>query len=154
MSENLSLQLSKIIKAPRSRAFEAWTRPEDLLCWFAPGAMKPTSIDVNPTVGGTFRWAMQGASPRTGEKYANRLTGIFHEILPDELLRFSWQAEGNFEDSTIVTVAFADVDGGTEVVLTHERIPNTELYNRNKIGWSSMLDKLSALIDRAVANGS
>jgi uncharacterized protein YndB with AHSA1/START domain len=154
MSENLSLQLSKIVNAPRSRAFEAWTRPEELLCWFAPGAMKATTIDLNLTVGGTFRWAMQGPSPRTGENMQVIFTGIFQEIVPDQLLKFSWQSEGDVEDSTIVTVVFADVDGGTEIALTHERIRSIELYNRNKMGWSSMLDKLQGLIDRSYANAS
>lgn len=152
MSENLSLQMSKIIKAPRSRAFEAWTRPEDLLYWFAPGAMKAASIDVDLTVGGSFRWAMQGPSPRTGENMQIVFTGIFQEIVPDELLKFSWQSEGDSGDSTVVTVAFADVDGGTEVMLTHEHIANTDLYNRNKMGWGSMLDKLSVLVEQEVAN--
>ena len=152
MSEHLSLQLSKIIRAPRSRTFEAWTRPEDLLCWFAPGAMKASSIDVEPTVGGTFRWVMQGPSPRTGENMTIAFTGTFQEIVPNELLKFSWQSEGNVEDPTVVTVIFTDVDGGTEVVLLHERIGNSDIYNRNKLGWSSMLDKLGMLVDRAFAN--
>jgi len=152
MSENLTLQLSKIIKASRSRTFEAWTRPEDLLHWFAPGPMKATTIDVDLTVGGVFRWAMQGPSSRSGEMTQVVYIGVFQEIVPDQLLKFSWQPEGNPSEDTLVTVTFADVEGGTEVMLTHEHIPSTDIYNRNKMGWGSMLDKLCGLIERVAAS--
>jgi uncharacterized protein YndB with AHSA1/START domain len=150
MSENLTLQLSKIIKTPRSRAFAAWTQPADLMRWFAPGVMQPDSVNVDLRVGGTFRWAMCGPSPRTGQNMQVVFSGQYLDIIADKLLRFSWQSEGNPDDSTVVTVAFNDVDGGTEIALTHERIATTDVYNRNKMGWGSMLDKLAALAELSV----
>lgn len=151
MSENLTLQLNKIIKTTRSRAFAAWTQPSDLVHWFAPGPMQVESVQVDLRVGGAFRWAMKGPSPRTGQDMHIAFIGEYLDIEADKLLRFSWKSEGNPEDTTLVTVAFNDVEGGTEVALTQERISTADVYNRNKMGWSSMLDKLAALHEPSVA---
>lgn len=152
MSENLTLQLSKIVKASRSRVFAAWTQPEELMRWFAPGPMRATAISVEPQVNGTFRWSMQGPSPRTGQEMEITFTGRFLAVVPDALLRFTWQSEGSSEDSTIVTVAFKDAENGTEVALTQERILNQDIVNRNKMGWGSMLDKLASVCEPVVAH--
>jgi len=79
-------------------------------------------------------------------------SGKFLDIQADKLLQFTWQSEGNPADNTLVTVSFADVDGGTEVAITQQRISTTEVFNRNKGGWASMLDKLAALHEPAVAH--
>ena len=152
MSENLTLQLSKIIKAPRSRAFAAWTQPAELMQWFAPGPMKPQSIDVDLRIGGVFRWAMCGPSLQTGLTMNVVFSGQFLDIQAEKLLQFTWQSEGNPQDHTLVTVSFADVEGGTEVAITQERISTAEVFNRNKIGWSSMLDKLAVLAEPSVVH--
>ena len=147
MSENLTLQLAKTIKTTRSRAFAAWTQPAELLQWFALGPMKAESIDVDLRIGGIFRWAMCGPSLQTGQIMNIVFSGQFVQIQPDKLLQFSWQSEANPADNTLVTVSFADVEGGTEVAIMQERIATTEILNRNKGGWATMLDKLTALCD-------
>lgn len=145
MSENLTLQLAKTIKTTRSRAFAAWTQPVGLLQWFAPGPMKAESIDIDLRIGGIFRWAMCGPSMQTGQTMNIVFSGEFLDIQADRRLQFTWQSEANPTDNTLVTVSFADVDGGTEVAITQERHSTTEILNRNKGGWASMLDKLAAL---------
>lgn len=150
MTENLKLELSRVIKTSRQRAFAAWTQREELMRWFAPGVMQATAIDVDPRVGGIFRWTMQAPPPQAGPEIT--FSGEFLEIVEDQLLRFSWQAEGNAEDLTIVEVAFRDVEGGVEVAVTQERIASAEIYNRNKGGWDSMLDKLVQQMEPSVAH--
>lgn len=145
MSETLTLQLAKTIKTTRSRAFAAWTQPAELLKWFAPGPMKAESIDVDLRIGGIFRWVMCGPSMQTGETMNVVFSGKFLQIQDDKLLQFTWQSEANPSDNTLVTVSFADVEGGTEVAVTQERIATAEIFNRNKGGWATMLDKLAAL---------
>ena len=147
MSENLTLQLAKTIRTTRSRAFAAWTQPAELLQWFAPGPMKAESIDVDLRIGGIFRWVMCGPSVQTGQTMNVVFSGKFLEIQVDRLLQFTWHSEANPADHTVVTVSFTDVDGGTEVAITQERISTTEVFNRNKGGWATMLDKLAALCD-------
>jgi uncharacterized protein YndB with AHSA1/START domain len=152
MSErNLTLQLAKTIKTTRSRAFAAWTQPAELMRWFAPGPMKPQAIDVDLRIGGIFRWAMSGPSIQSDPSLQNPQTmnvvfsGQFLDIQTDRRLQFTWQSEANPADNTLVTVSFADVDGGTEVAITQERISAPEILNRNQGGWASMLEKLAVI---------
>ena len=147
MSENLTLQLSRVVKASRKRAFAAWTQPEALMRWFAPGTMSPQSADVDLRLDGKFRLVITGNSPRTGEYMQIIFTGTYEAIVPDELLRFSWEVEGDPGLPTLVTIGFKDVEGGTEISLLHERIPNADLLNRNRFGWSAMLEKLAGLCE-------
>ena len=37
MSDNHSLRISSTIKAPRTKVYAAWTTPDILAKWFAPG---------------------------------------------------------------------------------------------------------------------
>jgi uncharacterized protein YndB with AHSA1/START domain len=111
--------------------------------------MKAESIDVDLRIGGVFRWAICVPSPQNGQIMNVVFSGKFVDIQADKLLRFTWQSEGNPQDHTLVTVSFADVEDGTEVAITQERIASTEIYDRNQGGWASMLDKLAALCNEA-----
>ena len=143
--ENLSLTVRRVIRASRERVFSAWTKPELMMGWFAPGPMQPQTVEVDLREGGVFRAAMQGPSPRTGQPMCVTFTGTYEQIVPEELLVFGWEVEGDPGDPTRVTVEFKEAEGGTEVVLTHERIPNQELVQRNTFGWSAMLEKLAGV---------
>jgi uncharacterized protein YndB with AHSA1/START domain len=147
MSENLTLRLCRLVKASRKRAFEAWTQPDALMKWFAPGPMRPQTATVDLREEGKFRLAMHGPSPRTGEQMNIAFIGSYQQVVPDELLRFSWEVEGDPGEPTLVTVEFKDAEGGTEIALTQERIPNLDLLNRNRFGWGGMLDKLAGLCE-------
>ena len=147
MGENLRLQLSKVVRVNRRRAFEAWTTPELLMRWFGPGQMLPTQATVDVRPEGIFKFVIEGPSPRTGQSMSVTFTGTFREVIPDERLTFDWAVAGDPGDPTFVTVEFRDAEGGTEVVLTHEKIPNADLVNRNRFGWGGMLDKLGALLE-------
>ncbi len=46
---------------------------------------------------------------------------------------------------TLVTVEFNDLDGSTEVVLTHELFPNAEAKSSHEEGWTSCLNRLERL---------
>lgn len=145
MSENLRLQLSKVVKASRKRAFEAWTRPELLMQWFGPGQMRPSDVAMDARLDGAFRFVIAGISPRSGQEMTVTFSGVFREFVADQKLAFDWTVAGDPGDPTYVTVDFLDVRDGTEVVLTHEKIPAEELLKRNQLGWGSMLEKLAGL---------
>ena len=147
MSENLTLHLSRFVKTSRKRAFDAWTQPDALMQWFAPGPMRPESARVDLRQAGGFRLAMAGPSPRSGQEMNITFTGTYQKIVQDELLSFSWEVEGDPGEPTLVTIEFKDAEGGTEIALTHERIPNTDLLNRNRLGWGSLLEKLAKLCE-------
>jgi uncharacterized protein YndB with AHSA1/START domain len=152
MSENLTLQLTRVVKANRTRAFAAWTQPEALMQWFAPGPLRPESATVDLRQDGKFRLAMTGPSPGIGEPMKLTFTGTYETIVPGELLRFLWEVEGDPGLPTLVTIVFKDAEGGTEIALTQERIPDPDLLNRNRFGWSAMLESLAALCEQREAH--
>ena len=50
---------------------------------------------------------------------------------------------------TLVTVEFHDVGGATEVVLTHEYFPDTNMRDEHSNGWSGCLEQLAKLVEGA-----
>jgi Activator of Hsp90 ATPase homolog 1-like protein. len=72
-------------------------------------------------------------------------------VLPGKKVAFTWQLEKD-EDwknhSSIVTVEFLDRDGGTEIRLTHEKLPNEASRDDHTQGWNSVLDKLEKFLSR------
>jgi len=143
VKENLSLQVSRMVKARRERVFDAWTKPELMHLWFAPGTMRVAHASADLRLGGAYRVEIQGDAEVT-----HIATGVYQEIVPNELLRFTWGWQGGPDMQSVVTVEFKDADRGTEVILTHERLPDAESRDKHRHGWIGCLENLAALFDR------
>jgi uncharacterized protein YndB with AHSA1/START domain len=141
--EKTRLEISRVIEAPRDRVYAAWTDPEQLKQWFGPENVKTRELVADARVGGTFLWDIINSE---GEEMTMR--GEFRELQPDKKIAFTWQWEDD-EDwenhISIVTVELYDRDGGTELRLTHEQLPNEESRDGHTRGWESALDKLERL---------
>lgn len=141
--EKTRLEISRVIEAPRDRVYAAWTDPEQLKQWFGPENVKTRELVADARMGGTFRWDIINSE---GEEMTMR--GEFRELQPDKKIVFTWQWEDD-EDwenhISIVTVELYDRDGGTELRLTHEQLPNEESRDGHTRGWESALDKLERL---------
>lgn len=63
--------ISRVIDAPRSLVYAAWTDPEQIVVWFGPDglAIETKEIDLRP--GGAWRFDMVGAD---GTRYRNRMS--------------------------------------------------------------------------------
>src|SRR5437016_11929072 len=55
-TKNLSLEIKRLIKAPRERVYAAWTDAAQMKQWFGPENVQTRDLIVDPRVGGTFRW--------------------------------------------------------------------------------------------------
>src|SRR5205807_2689960 len=55
-SERLSLEIKRLIKAPRDRVYAAWTDPTQLKQWFGPEKVQTRELVADARVGGKFRW--------------------------------------------------------------------------------------------------
>lgn len=72
---SFELSIARLIDAPRSQVFRAWTDP-DLLCqWWGPHGMTTPLCQMELWPGGLFRTLMRGPD---GTEYDNR--GVFLEI--------------------------------------------------------------------------
>jgi uncharacterized protein YndB with AHSA1/START domain len=140
-----AIEIHRTIKAPLRRVFDAWTRPEEMKQWAAPGPLAVPVAEVDLRVGGRYRMTMRG--PDGAE---HRVVGVYREVDPPRRLVYtwSWETDPTVTD-TVVTVEFHDRGGSTEVVLRHEGFPTVEKRDRHDSGWNGCLDKLQTLVSNS-----
>ncbi|HEV2045972.1 MAG TPA: SRPBCC domain-containing protein [Chthoniobacterales bacterium] len=145
-AEKLSLEIKRLIKAPRDRVYAAWTNPAQLKQWFGPENVQTRELVADARVGGKFRWDLTNSE---GENMTCR--GEYRELQPGKKIVFTWQWEDDetWENHTsIVTVELHDRDGDTELRLVHEQLPNDESRDGHTRGWESALNKLEKLFSK------
>lgn len=151
--EGSRLEIRRVIRAKRERVYDAWTRPELIERWFAPGNMTVPSATCDLREGGKYRIEMQGAleawmaeRPNEDRSYRTAASGRYVRIVPNELLVFTWKGDWNPEE-TLVTVSLRDVEGGTELSLTHERFGTESSRDRHQHGWTGSTEKLARVLE-------
>lgn len=142
------LVLTRRYAAPRQTVFRAWTQPEHLKKWFAPSEdMTIPLVEMDLRVGGRYRIGFRRS--RENDIY---VIGVFHEVNPPAKLAFSWGWEEPYPTAgieTFVTVELREIEGGTELVLTHERFPNRDMRDKHNHGWNGNLDRLAKFLASA-----
>ncbi|HKY61683.1 MAG TPA: SRPBCC domain-containing protein [Gemmatimonadota bacterium] len=140
---SVSLEVSRIVPAPPEAVFRAWTEPREIEKWWAPDGMSVPFVDIDLKVGGTYRLGLQ--RPDADPFYA---TGTYREVQPPRRLVFTWRWEPDTMKTgeTLVTIEFHEQDGKTEIVLTHERFPSTEVRDEHRKGWTECLERLGGSI--------
>jgi uncharacterized protein YndB with AHSA1/START domain len=144
-----TLMISRVFDADIETVFRAWTDPEMLARWFGPEGVDTSSVKVDLNTGGQYEIIMQ--SPE-GEV---RHYGEYVLIEPPEKLVFTWVLDvdnqactGSTSQSTntLVTVDFRRVDNATEIVLTHEQLPDRKACEGHQFGWTGCFDSLAKLL--------
>lgn len=146
MKNDHKLSLSKWIGAKRDRVFAAWTEPEIMRQWFCPRELTLVSAEANVRVGGRFRAAMSDGT-RT-----YTVNGTYREVILGERLVFTHRWEEHDAVDTLVTVEFAEQDGGTLVSLTHEGFRDQQSAQGHAGGWESTFDSLTHFMASAVGS--
>lgn len=145
---NDSLQVRRVIKAPRDKVYDAFADPKKVAKWYHPGPMRTEVYTWNPKTGGDFHIAMIADAGEMAGTHVAR--GTFTEVVAGEKLLHTWRWDGddpNMNTESLVTVELRDVEGGTEVVLTHTRLPSAESVQSHTHGWTGTLENLAAFLD-------
>lgn len=129
------LTVERTFDASPGRVFSAFTDPDELEEWYAPGPMTTEVHEFDARPQGTFSISMRG-----GEA-PHDVEGTFVEVVENERLVHTWRGPAGGE--TRVTVAFEAVDDGTRVVLTHEEFESREAVQRHLEGWVGIYEKLA-----------
>lgn len=136
---SVSLTIVRTLDAPPDEVFSAWTDSEVLRQWMGPGEVVAEDARADARVGGEFYIRMH-----TPDGDHPTMNGVFAEVVANERLAFTWQWEGS-DVETFVTVEFRALDGDrTELTLTHERFPESEMRDKHTYGWTGCLAKLEA----------
>ena len=147
IAENLTLKVSRLIKAPPERVFATWTTPQEILKWFGPETCQPLSANIDLRPGGKYQVRIK--SEKMGEV---EVRGVYREVKPPAKLVYTWNWSGNPDlafGESLVTVQFQDRQGSTEVEITHENLPSAELRDDHNHSWNGCLDKLARLMSTA-----
>ncbi|MFQ6005712.1 MAG: SRPBCC domain-containing protein [Woeseia sp.] len=141
MKKGTMLVLTRVLSAPREKVFAAWTEPAMIKQWFCPSeGMTVQVAELDVREGGDYRLVVEDAE---GETYSP--SGTYEEVVPGEQLIFSWK----WADSELITRVTIDLralsDNETELTLTHEGFPETEIRDRHIQGWEGCLAKLQQL---------
>jgi uncharacterized protein YndB with AHSA1/START domain len=136
-----AVQVSRVMRAPRSRVYRAFLDPELVARWWAPMDSVVATATVDERVGGVHRIEMLTA---TGEPHM--FDAVIQELVPDERIVLVFKFAPDAEE-TLLTVTFRDAPGGTEVLLDHQNVTAEGPLNEQSVdaGWSSVLDKLEGI---------
>jgi uncharacterized protein YndB with AHSA1/START domain len=138
-----TLVVRRQIKATPEKLFAAWTRPELLMCWWGPDSVACPAAEIDLRVGGSYRIAN-----RFPDGNIIWIAGMFEEIDAPRRLVYTWKLESQTGPPERVTVRFVADGDLTEVVVTHERIPNEAARTGHERGWAGCLDSLVKYIEQ------
>jgi len=148
-----SITISREFDAPPDRVWEEWTNPEMYKCWSAPKDYYTPYANFDNRIGGKRLASMRG--PDGKDIWS---TGTYKEIIePNKLVMTDSFADerGNIVPASYygmtdnlpmemeVDVTLEEVGGRTRLVLEHKGLPQGDIMEQTKQGWSESLDKLA-----------
>lgn len=119
------IRISRLLDAPPSLVFHAWTTPEHVKQWWGPNGFTTTIHEMQLKPGGVWRFIMHGPD---GRDYPNRV--VFREIVANERLVYD-----HCEDVPVpsiefeVTVLFLEEAGKTRLDMCM-RLATAEMRER------------------------
>ncbi len=125
----------KVFKADRDALFRAFSDPEIMRQWFFAGEDWSADVTSEFKVGGQYRIDMREPDGTTYSHW-----GEYREIDVPQKIVFTWNSP--FVENTVVTVEFRKANGGAEVILTHEFLPDEEQREGHRSGWNGCLRNL------------
>jgi uncharacterized protein YndB with AHSA1/START domain len=148
------LVVTRTANGPARLVFDAWTKPELLLRWWAPKSFGVSflSCEVDVRVGGKYRFVF--AHPAAPQPMA--FFGTYLEVVPHS--RLSWTNEEAGDGGQITTVTFEERDGKTKVVV-HDLYPSKEaldaaIASGSTSGMCETFDQLEVLLGELDARNS
>ncbi|HLI98194.1 MAG TPA: SRPBCC domain-containing protein [Bradyrhizobium sp.] len=141
---NTQVRITHHFTVSPEAVFDAWLDQATLPRWMCPAeGVSVTIADLDPKVGGRFRIVM-----RSGGQDIEH-TGVYQEIIRPRRLVFTWISQMT-EGPSLVTVDLAQTETGTDLTLTHERLPNAEAADRHRMGWASILKCLDGELKKGI----
>jgi uncharacterized protein YndB with AHSA1/START domain len=139
----LILETRRVLHAPASVVFEAFSAQDELAKWWGPQGFTIPSLDFNPGVGDGYRIEMQ---PPVGDRFY--LTGEFREVDPPARLAYTfvWEDPDPEDVETLVELSFRALGESTEVLLTQGAFLTEARRELHRNGWRDSFDKLEQFI--------
>ena len=154
MADDLDLVLERVLEAPRSAVWRAWSDPELLKRWFAPSPYEISEVEMELRPGGIFRIRMVGPD---GFDTGHGNPGCILEVAEGEKLTWTsalgpgWRpaetGEGCEAFPMTAIVTLADSGGGRTLyraVALHRSAADRDAHEKMGFheGWGTCADQL------------
>lgn len=138
-----SLMIRRTFAADIETLWDALTDPKAWMQWFGGGHATPVDTSADLRVGGAWRIEMRGNE--SGNQIV--LIGEYVEISRPDRLVFTWAWGSAPEKVSRVTYELSpgDTPDETKLLLTHDRLANSEMRDSHAMGWSATLELLAAM---------
>ena len=141
---------SRLIKASPEAIYRALTDADAIAAWRAPQGMRARILELDLREGGGFRMALeyQGADhpPGKSSPEADIVRGRYGRLVPGrqvvELVEFD-SDDPAFAGTMVVTTHLEPVEGGTEVTIRCEDVPEGISEADHQAGIASSLANLA-----------
>lgn len=144
--ERFTLSMTRFIRAPREKVYDAFATEAGLAAWMGPRGMKVRSAKVDPRVGGAWRVEIYN---RDG--FTLVVGGQYKQLQRPSSVAYTWKWEGEQNPmphlETLVEVRFTEKDGGTELHMTHSGFPVAAAREGHHQGWISTFNRLNDYLD-------
>jgi uncharacterized protein YndB with AHSA1/START domain len=139
----LTLEMRRILPAPRPIVFAAFRDPARVAQWWGPAGFSVPSIDFSTVTGEAYRIEMQ---PPEGDRFSAH--GVFRTVHPPHRLAFTfaWDPPDPDDVDTLVDLSFDEAGGTTEVALWQGDFRTEARLAVHGDGWTESFEKLERLL--------
>jgi uncharacterized protein YndB with AHSA1/START domain len=148
-----STRVAQHVRAPRAAVYRAVLDPDALAKWRVPTGMSSHVHEFDAREGGSFRVSLTYRAPDGSGKSAphtDTYHGQFLKLVPNEqvveVLEFE-TADPALRGSMTMTTTLTEADGGTDVLVLHEGIPDAVPAADNETGTRMALENLAHLVE-------
>lgn len=149
-----STRVSRHVKASRADVYRALLDADAIARWRVPSGMSSQVHEFDAREGGRFRVSLTYDAPTgTGKSASHTDTyhGHFAKLVPDEVVVEVLEFETDdpaLRGTMTMTTRLTEADGGTDVLVVHEGIPDAVPAADNETGTRMALENLARLVER------
>jgi uncharacterized protein YndB with AHSA1/START domain len=150
-----SLCITREFNAPRELVWRAWTDPDMAKQWNGPKQFPARHVELGNKPGDPWRICLRGCPPGTDTPVDLWQGGILREIVPPELLvyTYAWERRsdvGLTDDGdpheTLITVRFEEHTGKTTMHFHQTLFTTAAERDGHNGGWTSSFERLENLV--------
>jgi uncharacterized protein YndB with AHSA1/START domain len=129
--------INGILNANISQVYNAFTRPELIIKWCAPGNLSISQFHSHFTPGGNYQMVLQ--SP---DGFQQTVVGTYQDISKNDLLSYTWRWEDT-NDISKVEIHFWESDNATtKIRLSQRGFKREQDMLQQQYSWLACFEKL------------
>ncbi len=147
--QDLDLEISRVLKAPRDLVWKAWTDPNHLKAWWCPKPWTTEVLAFDLVPGGAFHTLMRGPNGETSDN-----PGVFLDVVPGARIVWTsalvaqWRPANNPWLPMTAYITMADEGDHTRYVATvlHKDKASRDQHEEMGFfeGWGTCITQLEA----------